>query len=90
MSIQTIIAEISREIGKLELIEHTRIKGVISKNRDLLAGAFIVEGNFIEFKGVSGMEVEVKINKFLKYEKVSVDTYRIYNKNINLLIRPLE
>lgn len=84
------ITEISRKIGTLEVIEYTRINGSISKNKDLLAGAFIVEGGFLEFKGASGMEIEIKINRFLKYEKVNSDVYVIYNRNINLLIRPIK
>lgn len=90
MSIQKLVTEINRKAGVLEVIEHTRIKGSISKNKDLLVGAFIVEGGFLEFKGASGLEIEIKINRFLKYEKINSDIYRIYNQNINLLIRPLE
>ncbi|WP_122639037.1 MULTISPECIES: hypothetical protein [unclassified Romboutsia] len=90
MSIQKLITEINRKVGALEIIEHIRVKRSISKNKDLLVGAFIVEGGFLEFKGVSGLEIEIKINRFLKYEKINSDIYRIYNQNINLLIRPLE
>lgn len=36
------------------------------------------------------MEIEIKINKYLKYQKISSNVYSIYNQNINLLIRPLE
>ncbi len=84
------ITEISRKIGGLEAIEYTRINGSISKNKDLLVGAFITEGNFIEIRGVSGMEIEIPINRFLKHENKGFDVYRIYNSNINLLIRPIE
>lgn len=84
------ISDISRKIGGLEAIEYTRINGAISKNKDLLVGAFITEGNFIELRGVSGMEIEIPINKFLKHENKSLDVYRIYNSNINILIRPIE
>ena len=90
MSIQKLITEINRKAGALEVIEYTRIKGSISKNKDLLAGVFIVEGNFIEIRGISSMEIEIKINKYLKYQKISSNVYSIYNQNINLLIRPLE
>lgn len=84
------ISDISRKIGGLEAIEYTRINGAISKNKDLLVGAFITEGNFIELRGVSGMEIDIPINKFLKHENKGLDVYRIYNSNINLLIRPME
>lgn len=90
MSIQKLITEINRKAGALEVIEQTRAKGSISKNKDLLAGVFIVEGNFIEIRGISSMEIEIKINKYLKYQKISSNVYSIYNQNINLLIRPLE
>ncbi len=90
MSIQKLITEINRKAGALEVIEQTRVKGSISKNKDLLAGVFIVEGNFIEIRGISSMEIEIKINKYLKYQKISSNVYSIYNQNINLLIRPLE
>ena len=72
MSIQKLITEINRKVGALEVIEHIRVKGFISKNKDLLVGAFIVEGGFLEFKGVSGLEIEIKINRFLKYEKIKI------------------
>ncbi len=90
MSIQSMIADISRKIGGLEAIEYIRINGAISKNKDLLAGVFITEGNFLEIRGASGMEIELPINKFLKHENKGLDVYRIYNSNINLLIRPIE
>lgn len=84
------ISEMSRKIGILEVTEYTRINGAISKNKDLLVGIFITEGNFLEIRGVSGMEIELPINKFLKYEKKGLDVYRIYNSNISILIRPIE
>jgi hypothetical protein len=90
MSIQKLISEISRKIGSLEVIEYTKINGAISKNKDLLAGAFIVEGGFVEIRGITEMKVEFEINNLFKYEKMSSNVYRIYNRNINLLIRPIE
>jgi len=90
MSIQKLISEISRKVGSLEVIKHTRVNGVISKNKDLLDGAFIVEGGFVEIRGITGMKVEFEINNFFKYEKISSNVYRIHNRNINLLIRPIE
>lgn len=89
MSIRTIITEINRQIGNKEIIENTRINGSRVRNSDLLTGIYVSEDEYIEIVGASGMEINIKIDNNLNHEKLGLETYRIYNQNINVLIRPL-
>ncbi|CEK34621.1 hypothetical protein UMC2_15771 [[Clostridium] sordellii] len=89
MSIRTIITEINRQIGNKEIIENTRINGSRVRNSDLLTGIYVSEDEYIEIVGASGMEINIKIDNNLNHEKLGLETYRIYNRNINVLIRPL-
>lgn len=89
MSIQKLISEISRKIGSLEVIHYGRDVNSTLKAKDLLAGAYMLD-NFIELKGSTGMEISLEQDKFLGYEKISENSYRFYNRNFNILIRPLE
>ncbi len=81
---------INREIGNKEVIENTRVNGSKVRNRDLLTGIYVLEDEYIEIVGASGMEVNIKIDNNLSYEKLGLEVHRIYNQNINILIRPLE
>lgn len=89
MSIRTIITEINRQIGNKEIIENTRINGSRVRNSDLLTGIYVSEDEYIEIVGASGMEINIKIDNNLNHEKLGLETYRIYNQNINVLIRTL-
>lgn len=89
MSIQRLISEISRKIGSLEVTHYGRDTNSTSKAKDLLAGAYISDG-FIELIGATGMEISLEQDRYLGYEKISKNSYRFYNRNFNILIRPLE
>lgn len=89
MSIQRLISEISRKIGSLEVVHYGRERRSTLKAKDLLAGAYISDG-FIELRGSTGTEISLEHDKFLRYEKVSENVYRFYNRKFNILIRPLE
>lgn len=89
MNIKIIIAEISRKIGELEVIQCGRDLNSTIKAKDLLSGAYVLD-EFIELRGATGMEISLEKDRFLVYEKVSEDVYRFYNRSFNILIRPLE
>ena len=89
MSIQKLISEISRKIGSLEVIHYGRDINSTLKANDLLAGAYMLD-DFIELRGATGMEISLEKDRFLKYEKISENVYRFYNRSFNILIRPLE
>lgn len=89
MSIQKFITEISRSIGSLEVVHHTRIGKSIVKQKDLLCGAYILDDS-IELKGATSAEISIERNKFFRYDKIGTNVYRFSNKGINILIRPIE
>lgn len=89
MSIRTLITEINRQIGNKEIIENTRVNGSRVRNSDLLTGIYVSEDEYIEIVGDSGMEINIKIDNNLNHEKLGLETYRIYNQNIDVLIRTL-
>ncbi|MEG2415910.1 MAG: hypothetical protein RR942_13840 [Romboutsia sp.] len=89
MTIQKLISEISRKIGELEIIHYGRDINSTIKANDLLAGAYMLD-DFIELRGATGMEVSLEQDRYLEYEKMDENSYRFYNRNLNILIRPLE
>ena len=89
MSIRTLITEINRQIGNKEIIENTRVNGSRVRNSDLLTGIYVSEDEYIEIVGDSGLEINIKIDNNLNHEKLGLETYRIYNQNIDVLIRTL-
>lgn len=89
MNIKILIAEINRKIGELEVIQYSRELNSTIKSRDLLSGAYVLD-EFIEFRGVTGMEISLEKDRFLVYEKISENAYRFYNRSFNILIRTLE
>lgn len=89
MSIQRIITEISRNIGSLEVIQYGRSGKSIIKANDLLSGAYVLDDS-IELRGITGMEISLERDRFLKHNKIGINTYRINNREFNILIRPIE
>lgn len=65
MNIKILIAEISRKIGELEVIQYSRELNSTIKSRDLLSGAYVLD-EFIEFRGVTGMEISLEKDRFLR------------------------
>lgn len=89
MTIQKMISEISRNIGSLEVVHYGRDINSTIKAIDLLAGAYMLD-DYVEFRGITGTEISLEHDRFLKYEKLNENVYRIYNRKFNILIRPIE
>ena len=89
MSIQRLVSEISRKIGDLEVIHYGRDINSSIKAKDLLAGAYMLD-DYVELRGITGTEISLENDRFLKYEKISDNVYRFYNSKFNILIRPIE
>lgn len=89
MTLQRIISEISRKTGSLEIIHYGRTNKSIIKANDLLSGAYVLDDS-IELRGITGMEISLERDRFLKHNKIGINTYRINNREFNILIRPIE
>ncbi len=88
MSIQTIVSRLSKKVGIYEIVKSIITRNSRSKDKDILKGIYINDDGVIEIQGENGMELELKIDKNL----VCVDKsnyIKIYNRNIVVLIRPL-
>lgn len=89
MSIQKMITEITRKIGELEMIHHAKIDGNIAKGYDLLSGIYALDES-VELRGITGAEISLKQDSFFKHSKIGANAYRFYNKDIDILIRPIQ
>lgn len=89
MTLQRMISEISRKIGSLEIIHYGRKNKSTIKASDLLSGAYVLDDS-IELRGITGTEISLERDRFLKHNKIGINTYRINNREFNILIRPIE
>ena len=88
MSIQTIVSRLSKKVGTYEVVKSIITSNSRSKDKDILKGIYINDDGVMEIQGENGMELELTIDKNL----VCVDKnnyIKIYNRNILVLIRPL-